>query len=115
MKIRIFTFNHQSKLCPFKSSGITSRASVKSLILLLGILYCQRPVSIHRESETKNPNAIVTPLIFNWISYKGMLPIRSKSVHDGISIPLNRRGRVTFRSAMQFNFRAFLGERDVVG
>jgi hypothetical protein len=43
-----------------------------------------------------------------------MLPIRSKSVHDGISIPLNRRGRVTFRSAMQFNFRAFLGERDVV-
>lgn len=53
MKIRIFTFYHQSKLCPFKSSGITSRASVKSLILLLGILYCQRPVSIHRESETK--------------------------------------------------------------
>jgi hypothetical protein len=33
---------------------------------LLDILYCQRPVSIHRESETKNPNTIIiTPLIFN--------------------------------------------------
>jgi hypothetical protein len=33
---------------------------------LLDILYCQRPVSIHRESETKNPSyTIVTPLIFN--------------------------------------------------